>query len=389
LPLPLATGEVMTRQQDAQELFSDLEGEQPFSSEDIVAREVISTPYDASVRTLIDDIRNKELIVNPDFQRGEVWPRRLKSRLIESLLLNIPIPVLYFAEDDDGTRVVIDGQQRLRAISEFFSGGFALGDLQVLAELNDKSWTDISAKIARTILNRTLRCVVISSKSSPTLRFEMFERLNTGSVQLNDQELRNCIFRGSFNVSLDAIVRHPIWLSAVDRNEPDARLRDHELALRFLALRDSIERYRPPLKRLLNDFMALHRRDTGSALEDQRRLVLDTVSKCSTIFRENAFRSVRRQDGRNDPVWDKSLNRAVFDVQMLGLEAVPYEVITEAAGAIREKFVGLCLENSLFVDAISRATADRARFYVRLRTWQDAMRQIGIPVAYSGRLPES
>src|SRR5437763_13836314 len=96
--------------------FEDDAGEQIYQPSDVpLDREVITTPYDAPVRTLLEEIREKTLIVNPPFQRQSIWDRGRQSRLVESLLLNIPIPVLYFAEDEDGTRVVVDGQQRLRA----------------------------------------------------------------------------------------------------------------------------------------------------------------------------------------------------------------------------------------------------------------------------------
>jgi hypothetical protein len=126
-------------------IFSDEEGVQAYAAEDFPAdRELVTTPYDAPVKTLVDDIELKNLILNPDFQRKSVWDRQRKSRLIESLLLNIPIPVCFFAEDDDGKRVVVDGQQRLRAVEEFRNGQFALRGLQVLSQLNGKRWADLS-----------------------------------------------------------------------------------------------------------------------------------------------------------------------------------------------------------------------------------------------------
>lgn len=211
---------------DDDEPFEDEQGNQPYDTEEfLLDRGVITTPYDAPVRTLIDEIAEKQLIVNPPFQRQSVWKKDRQSKLIESLLLNIPIPVLYFAEDDDGTRVVVDGQQRLRAIEEFRSGQYSLRKLEMLSQLNGKRWTDLTPKQVRTILTRTLRCVVISSVSPPTLRFEMFERLNTGGVPLNDQELRNCVFRGSLNEFLNELAYYQPWLDLIGRKEPDNRMR--------------------------------------------------------------------------------------------------------------------------------------------------------------------
>src|SRR5437870_12823906 len=221
-------GEEMEELVEVEE-FDDDPGEQSYQPGDVqLDRGVVTTPYDAPVRTLLDEIRDKSLIVNPPFQRQSVWKEDRQAKLIESLLLNIPIPVLYFAEDDDGSRVVVDGQQRLREVEEFHSGRYGLEKLEVLAALNGKRWADLSPKQGRTILSRTLRCVVISATSPPTLRFEMFERLNTGGIPLNDQELRNCVYRGALNDLLNNIVHGEAWLGFIGRTEPDARMRHHE-----------------------------------------------------------------------------------------------------------------------------------------------------------------
>src|SRR5688572_16088289 len=104
------------------EIFDEQEeeGVQPYQKDSIPPdRELVTTPYDPPVKSIVQEINSKELIVNPSFQRKSVWDNTRKSRLIESLLLNIPIPVCFFAEDKDGKKVVVDGQQRLRAIEEY------------------------------------------------------------------------------------------------------------------------------------------------------------------------------------------------------------------------------------------------------------------------------
>jgi hypothetical protein len=120
---------VVERLENEEEKFTDDPGDQRYQTQDVLLdRGVITTPYDAPVRTLLDEIREKMLIVNPPFQRKSVWGRDRQSKLIESLLLNIPIPVLYFAEDEDGTRVVVDGHyfRTIRRLAEAgeISGGF-------------------------------------------------------------------------------------------------------------------------------------------------------------------------------------------------------------------------------------------------------------------------
>lgn len=373
---------VETSEGSEETAFEDEEGQQPYTDALDLDRGVITTPYDAPVRTLTEEVREKVLIVNPDFQRQGVWKIDRKSKLIESLLLNIPIPVLYFAEDEDGTRVVVDGQQRLRAITEFHSGTYRLSGLQVLSALNGKSWTDLTPKQARTISSRTLRCVVISANSPATLRFEMFERLNTGGVPLNDQELRNCVFRGSLNRLLNDIVSSKGWLRAVGRAAPDPRLKHHELALRFLALDGSVSEYRPPLKSYLNAFMKRQREPSPDSLAEMKQRVLTSVDAVLLCFGSDAFRKPK-----SSVQYQGVLNRAVFDCQMLGLAGKTAEQVAPVAEKIRKAFTDLVLKEPGFDTTLSLATADRAVLLRRLRIWGRALAEMGLQPEYLATLP--
>jgi len=369
-----------------EERFSDDAGEQAYELDDVqLDRGVITTPYDAPVRTLLAEISDKDLIVNPKFQRQNVWGRDRQSKLIESLLLNIPIPVLYFAEDEDGTRVVVDGQQRLRAIEEYYAGRYALKRLEVLSSLNLKRWTDLTPKQSRTILSRTMRCVVISASSPASLRFEMFERLNTGGMPLNDQELRNCVFRGSFNDLLHELVRTRLWLSAVKKDSPELRMRHEELVLRFFALRSVVTNYRPPLKQVLNEFMRSNRNPDAAGLAAMAAIFERALRNCTAVFGTNCFRRVQT-DGKGER-WDTNVNRAVFDVQMLGFADLSPSVVSERAEAIREAFRFHCLADEEFQDAVSLATADRKKFYTRMRIWLTALREEGVDNSLLDELP--
>lgn len=363
-----------------EEVFDDEPGEQPYAPDDIPPeREVVTTPLDPPVKSLLDDIRSKALIVNPEFQRRDVWDRTRKSRLIESLLLNIPIPVLFLAEDKDGTRVVVDGQQRLRAVEQFEAGQFSLTGLQVLPALNKKRWVDLSPRQGRIILNRALRCIVISAASDPNLRFEVFERLNTSGVSLNDQELRNSIYRGPFNRFLNDLANEPSWLSLLNRKDPDNRLQHHEMILRFLSMREAGPGYRPPLKAWLSEFMATHRPDESEALAPMRAAFLEACEAVATVFgRPGAlpFRRARSRSGRV-VTWDNTLNRPVFELQMLGLMAEDLGVLRARGEEIVETFADLSLDAD-FADALSRATADRSRTRTRFVRWGERLDKLGI-----------
>jgi len=168
-------------------------------------RRVYTEQGDPEIDSLYRKYKDGDLIIQPDFQRHFVWDAKKSSRLIESALLDIPLPVIYLSEEKDGKEYVIDGQQRLTAFFSFyrldeFPDGidFKLTGLKVFTELNRKSFKEIDRKLQNKIRYCKIRTITFRRESEADLKFEIFERLNTGAVSLNDQELRNCIYRGLY-----------------------------------------------------------------------------------------------------------------------------------------------------------------------------------------------
>jgi hypothetical protein len=159
-------------------------------------RRLVTQPYDLGVKGLTTDIDEGRIALEIAYQRKYVWDAGKASRLIESLLLNVPIPVCYFAEDENGVYEVIDGLQRLQSIKHFLEGDLQLRGLSVLKELDGKRFMELAPKDRRRLENRTIRCIVITDDSHPDIKFDVFERLNTGAASLTAQELRNAVYRG-------------------------------------------------------------------------------------------------------------------------------------------------------------------------------------------------
>jgi uncharacterized protein DUF262 len=349
-------------------------------------REIFTTPIDPDVQTLLSQIEDRSLILNPEFQRARVWDRARQSRLIESLLLNIPIPPCFFAEDPDETRVVVDGQQRLRAIYEFTRSQYALTGLQVRSDLNGDRWEDLGPRDARKIHRRVMRTIVITEHSDPDIRFEIFQRLNTGGVPLTSQEIRNAIYRGTLNQLLDHLVRDQTFLDVLGRAEPDKRLRHHELVLRFFAVDAALENFRPPLKKLLNTYMDDHRNPTELEQQALTRRFARAVGAANTVFQPNTFRRFRRS-AQGEEGYETVVSRAVFDLQMVSLYEFEPAVLVERRLDIVSAFERLSTENQEFIEALSRATDHRSRFYLRMRLWGDALRGLGLEPPFAQRLP--
>lgn len=371
---------------EAEQQFSDDEGQDAVAWRALPPdRDFFATPYEPPIKTLVDEITDGELVVRPTFQRNQVWDAKRKSKLIESLLLNIPIPTLFFAEDED-KKVVVDGQQRLHAVKEFMENRYALSKLEVLSGLNDKRFEDLTERQQRIIRNRTLRCLLISSRSDQEIRFQVFERLNQGGVPLNAQEVRHCVYRGELNELLHTLVKDTAWLGLLRRARPHARMTDCELILRFFAIRNALPDYKPPLKTLLNDYMRDHRHPDAVQQAEMTTLFRGAVAAVQAVFPDVAFR--RYSMGEEGPEYDVSVNRAVFDIEMIAMEGIPLEWLTEHRYEIRAAFEKLCIEDLRFADCLNRATADKSRLSYRLNRWAHTLRDLGADVPAMVRVPE-
>ncbi len=153
------------------------------------------------IKEMFDD---GDIIPQPDYQRDYIMDEKKASKLIESVLLQIPIPTVYLCEESDGTLSIIDGQQRLTSFVKFLKNEFALKNLEEYTDFNGKRFADLDKAVQRTIKNTSIHSIVIK-KESQELKYEIFARLNQGSTSLKPQELRNCIYRGSFNSLLEDI----------------------------------------------------------------------------------------------------------------------------------------------------------------------------------------
>ena len=334
-------------------------------------RKVVTQPIDLSISSLIEQWDLGQLTL-PQIQREYVWDNGKASRLAESLILNIPVPVVYFAETKDATYEIIDGHQRVRSIVRYIKNEFNLSGLAVLHEYKGLRYHQLPEREQRFLKMRTIRAIIISVESHPNMKFEIFERLNTGAISLNAQELRNSIYRGPFNDLLHNLVKEPAFRNLMLTKTPRKRMVDEELVLRFFALRELLDVYRTPLKRFLNTFMS-DRREIGiddvSQLESTFARTIECIER---VFGTTAFRNLNSHGGVSDGV----VNRALFDCQMLAASWVVQPPTVEGGLKIRLRVAALFTDET-FLDSIQRATGDRARTLKRLRMIVEAFRSEG------------
>jgi hypothetical protein len=351
-------------------------------------RKLVTQPYDLAVSELVSQIDRGDLVLNPVYQRRYVWDDDKASKLIESLLINVPIPVIYLAEESDGTRSTIDGQQRLRSIYRFAKNEFPISGAEVLSEINGKRFFELTQREQRLINKRAIRAIVIGDESHPDIRFDVFERLNTGSVALRPQEIRNSAYRGSFNDLLHELADHETFRLTLS-NRANTRMTSEELVLRFFALDERLLDYRPTLKSFLNGYMRDNRRADGALIDAKRDRFAETISRVYAVFGGNAFR--RASTVTPDISWVPQINSALFDVVMLNFARLPNTLDEIEAGRdeIVQMTAELIIEDSTFADAISRATGDRARLFRRVAMFGLALAARGFDSGLAEALPDS
>ena len=200
------------------------------------------------ISQMIDD---KDIDLNPDFQRNLVWDHVHKSRLIESILLRIPLPMFYFAEDEDGKLTVVDGLQRISTIKEFMDNKFPLNNLQYLQKTcGDRYYESngnkkgIDAKFFRWFNLTTLSANIIDPTSPFKVKYDIFRRINTGGKPLNNQEIRNCLTGDALRDALKKMTALKEFKSATDNSIKSKRMEDREIVLRFLLFYNMYEQNR-------------------------------------------------------------------------------------------------------------------------------------------------
>ncbi|WP_148228396.1 DUF262 domain-containing protein [Rhodococcus jostii] len=263
---------------------------------------------------------------SPKYQRRLRWNNKKKSLLIESFLLNIPVPPIYLFEHDYNAYEVIDGRQRLEALRTFLSNEMALTGLEYWPELNGKRFTTLPNVLQKGLVRRSLPAVVLLAETSkPTadeidVRQVLFDRLNTGGVKLNPQELRNALYNGPLNSLLIRLARTEAFTQAwgipgptaneesdppedLLRNPLYSTLADAELVLRFFALRDAIMNgHKGSLRRILDQYMSNNSQISSDGSDDLSLLFTSTLERLSTIFEGRPF--ILSTGKRSRPLYD-------------------------------------------------------------------------------------
>lgn len=299
----------------------------------------ISSPPDYEISTYPADFTLEGLhakwkagdIEIPKFQRQFVWKQAQASKLIESFLVGLPVPAVFFYTEKKSQKyLVIDGQQRLKSVFYFFEGYFGeennqrrrifrLKGLSDKSNWNDKTFNEFDEEDNRKLKNCVLRSFIVNQldPDDDTSIYHIFERLNTGGTLLTNQEVRNCVYGGKFNDLLIELNQYPSWRSILGKPKLDSRQKDIELILRFLALYNP-SKYEKPLKDYLSKYMKHNRNASPEFIDQIKNLFQQT---CDAVYNSLGEKPFHIRAGLNSSAFDsvmvafaKNLNNIPDDI---------------------------------------------------------------------------
>jgi Protein of unknown function DUF262 len=350
-----------------------LEIDRPFDPEKIKVR-----TENRVVEQIVSRISHNEIDLAPDFQRLRgVWNLTRQSRLIESLLLRIPLPVFYVAADHNENWAVVDGLQRMSTMDDFVKGRFKLSNLEYLTQFEGLAYKDLPRPMQRRINETQLLIHVIDPGTPEEVMFNIFSRINTGGVRLNGQEIRHALHKGPVRVFLKELADTEAFIRATDGTVRKDRMADRECALRFLAFMiDPWEKYST---NDLDGFLgtAMNKLNTMKQSEraELRRLFEKSMNAAHNIFEKEAFRKRYAQDNARNPV-SKALFEA-WSVELARSQGGQIQRLVQRKKDVRSGFINLMNNDREFDVAISYSTGVPQRVYKRFSAISELVRKIG------------
>ena len=322
-----------------------------------VVYDIASHGVDYDVEGLVKRLNRGDILI-PPFQRDYVWNISEASRLVESILLGLPIPGVFLARDSDTNKLlVIDGQQRLKSLQFFYNGFFnpkpeaRTKRTFKLKKVQDRfeglEYTELHSSDRRTLDDAAIHATIIKQETPSddnTSIYHVFERLNTGGRKLVPQEIRVAIYMGKLNELIGTLNDDPVWRSVYGKK--NTRLKDQELILRFFAMYYGYDDYEKPIKEFLNKFNKKHRNLSDDTQERWASLFKKTI----TYVSEHGGKSLFQPEG--------VFNTNTFESVMVGIaKAIESSQIDENKIDIN-KLKDVLFKDNKFIDSVTRATSD-------------------------------
>lgn len=277
------------------------------------------------IKRLVED--RKELIIDPDFQRGNVWAKKQGAELVESILMGIPIPVMYLFEMRDGSKQVVDGRQRITAILDFLNDKLVLKDLKILPEYNYCRFSDLDAKMQGIFEDSQMYFYIIQPPTPERVKYDIFDRVNRGGTRLTNQEMRNALYRGKSTRLISELSKSEEFLKATGHGISSKRQKDNYVVLRSISFYLLYRKSETVLKQNgeaieyksdIDDFLAkmmifINEKASDELIADCRAMFLRAMHNSYDIMGEDAYRFAAYED-ENGKSRKRPINMPLFEM---------------------------------------------------------------------------
>jgi len=350
------------------------------NTKDIVSRfldaqnRLVFQSSDLSLESISSMVEAEAINIKPKYQRRERWDKTKQSALIESFLLNIPVPPIFLAEDEYGKYSVIDGKQRITSIYNFINLNQPLQNLEKFTEIESLTFNQLPTQLNNALRIRPyVRVITLLKQSDPSLKLEVFNRLNTGGDRLLPQEIRNAAYGGDYNDLLVKLSEHPFLRKQFNLETEKARensklyreMLDVEYVLRFFTLRDTWETFSGNMRLAMDRYMEKNYLEKNLNLNKFETIFNDTMEVCEEIWGDKAF---ERPDGR------KEIIQGIFDVQTVSLSLFVEEnknKLIEKKDKIKKAFEKKYDSDKVFEYSIRQFTSNIKQVNYRISTMKN------------------
>jgi hypothetical protein len=325
---------------------------------------------DFSLRALHDMAEADSIDLTPKYQRRDRWTEGKQSALIESFILNVPVPPVYLSEDDFGKYSVIDGKQRITAIRNFLAGRLRLNGLRQFPELNGQRFSDLPHQIQNALSIRPyIRVIILLKQTDPQLKYEVFLRLNTGGEKLLAQEIRNVAFSGPLNDLLISLSSNPFLAARMKTKSKSSsayrNMQDVEHVLRFFTIYERWENIGQILSQEMDSYMSLNRKLDDQKIATLKRKFTTSIKACEDIWQNKAFYKPL-QSG-----WRSQFISPLYDAEMVAVaqfSEAKIQKLVAKRGAVLKAFTESFNADSEFVKSVSQSTNNPSSIRKRIRS---------------------
>lgn len=334
---------------------------------------LVTQGSDLSLGSIAEMVTSGAIDPAPHYQRRERWSGVKQSALIESFLLNVPVPPIYLAEDEFGEYSIVDGKQRITAITNFLRDELKLTGLEELSELEGFQFSRLPIELQNTLKVRPyLRVITLLKQSDSDLKYEVFTRLNRGGESMTAQEIRNVAYRGPLNDAIcrlaetDSFLRDQLKIRS-ERSSAYQRMLDAEYVLRFLTLKDRWTNFSGDLQHEMNTFMRRNRHAKNDFIEGLVRDYEESIATCRKLWGDLAFKRPLERG------WRDQFLAGMYDAQMVAVYVVVQEgdLAARLDSSLRSRVQAATRDlfgDSDFDEAVRQATNTPSRIRYRIDT---------------------